>query len=228
MNTFQKNSVTKVKALGLLIKSYLLRLDFKSIVILGLAVALLLTNMCSSAVQTTHPTVKVDGKKYEQVSHKVDTVVVVKDTVIYRPGNAIYKRPLKPTTPPKGVNKDSIVKKYYAVNVYNDTIKLSNNQGYVSVADTISENKIIGRVWNAHTNVQTIRETTVLKELPKNQLYIGGVLGGDKIDPINYVGPAVLFKTKQDHIYVLGVGYGDNGTLSVQAGMFWKIRLSKN
>lgn len=207
------------------IKNFLLGLDFKSIVIIGLVIALLLTRMCSSGVQPDYPIVKVDGKKYEQVKHTVDTVTITKTTVVYRPGKVIYSQPLPPTDPPKDVNKDSIVKNYYGTTVYKDTIKLKDNQGYVSVTDTVSQNKIVGRLWNAHILTQTIHDTQIIKELPKAQVYVGGMLGGNKVDPINYVGPAFLLKTKQDHIYALGVGYGTNSTLSVQAGMFWKIKL---
>lgn len=207
------------------LKKFLSKLDFKTIIIIVLAALLLLTRMCSSGEQITNPIIKVDGKKYEQVQHKVDTVNIVKNTVVYRPGKVIYRQPLKPTTPPKDINKDSIVKNYYGVAVYKDTVKLKDNQGYVLVTDTVTQNKLIGRVWNAHIKTQIIHDTQIVKELPKTQVYIGGVLGGDRIDPINFVGPAVLIKTKQDCIYTVGIGYGDNGTISIQAGMFWKIKL---
>jgi len=209
------------------IKQILGKLDYKTAIILVLAGIILITRMCSSPVTPAYPTVKIDGKKYEQVQHKIDTVTITKTTVVYRPGKTIYSQPLKPTTPPKAIDKDSIVKEYYGVVVYKDTVKLKDDQGYVSVTDTVSQNKIVGRVWNAHTKTQIINDRTVIKELPRTQLYIGAVMGFDKVNVVNYAGPAILLKTKQDHIYSLGVGYSIAKGVSIQGGLYWKIKLRK-
>ena len=209
------------------IKNFLLGLDFKTLIIIGLVILLLLTRMCSSSPQTSSPVVKVNGKKYEQVQHKVDTVIVTKNTIVYRPGKTIYKQSLKYITPPNNIKKDSIIKNYYNIVVYKDTIKLKDNQGYVSVTDTITQNKIIGRLWKSHIVNQIIHDNNIIKELPKSQIYVGGILGGDKVNPINYIGPALLLKTKQNHIYTISAGYGNNKTLSLQGGIFWKIKLGE-
>jgi hypothetical protein len=209
------------------LKQLLSKLDFKTATIVALVALLLLTRMCSSPAPTNGNIVKVNGKQYEQVQHKVDTVTIVKTTTVYRPGKTIYAQPTKPTTPPKGINKDSIVKEYYGVMIYKDTLRLQDKQGYVSVTDTVSENKIVGRVWNAHINTQIIHDQTIIKELPRTQLYVGGIIGGDKVDLINCVGPAFIIKTKQDHIYSLGIGYNSNNNIAVQGGIFWKIKLHK-
>lgn len=209
------------------LKQILSKLEYKTLIIVILAVILLVVRMCSSGDQTSHPTVKIDGKKYEQVQHKVDTVVVTKNVVVYRPGKTIYSQPLPPTTPPTSIKKDSIVKQYYGVTVYKDTVKLKDNQGYVSVTDTVTQNKIVGRLWNAHINTTTIHDNNIVKELPKTQLYIGAVMGFDKANVVNFAGPSLLLKTKQDHIYSLGVGYSNTKALSIQGGIYWKIKLGK-
>jgi len=204
---------------------FLGKLDFKTYIILGLAIVLIIMRTCSSPTPDNGNIVKVKGKQYEQVQHKVDTVTIVKTTIVYRPGKTIYAQPAKPITPPKGINKDSIVKEYYGVLVYKDTVKLKDNQGYVSVTDTVSQNKIVGRVWNAHIKNQIIHDQTTIKELPRLQVYIGGIIGGSATDIISYMGPAIIVKTKQDHIYSIGAGYDSNNKLSVQGGIFWKIKL---
>lgn len=208
------------------IKKFLSSLDFKSIIILVLIFVLLLTRMCSSPTPNA-PTVKVDGKKYEVVKHTVDTVLVPHNTTVYKPGKTIYKETTIYVNVPSKINKDSIVKEYYGKVIYKDTLHLGKNEGYVSITDTVSQNKIVGRVWGNHINTTIIKDNTIVKELPRTQIYVGGMLGGDKSDPINFIGPAILVKTKQDHIYTLAAGYGDNGTLSVQVGLFWKIKLHK-
>ena len=208
------------------IKQILSKLDYKTLIIVVLAVILLITRMCSSPPTPPNTTtVKLDGKKYELVSHKIDTVYVPTVTIKYLPGKTIPQQHLKPTTPPANINKDSIVKDYYSTTVYKDTVKLKNNQGYVSVTDTVSKNKIVGRVWNAHINSTIIHDNSVIKDLPVTQVYIGGLMGFDKNSLINFVGPSLLLKTKQDHIYSLGVGYSSNKVLAVQGGIYWKIHL---
>ena len=105
----------------------------------------------------------------------------------------------------------------------------------VSVIDTISQNKILCRIFDAKVKDRTIKETTIVKELPKNQVYFGFDGGFNKADVVSHIGTGVMLKTKKDKIYQLGVGVakrtidGNNGTLSpyIGAGVYWKIKLKK-
>ena len=209
------------------IKDFVLGFDFKSLVILGLVILLLLTRMCASGDTTPTHTMKVDGKKYEVLKHTVDTVYVDNSTIEYKPGNIIYREAKVQGIIPADVDKDSITKDYYSTTVYKDTLKLKNKQGYIAVTDTISQNKVIGRIWDAHVTSSIIHDKTIVKELPKTQLYLGGVMGFDNKNLTNFAGPSFLLKSKKDHIYSLGVGYGTNQVLSLQVGMYWKLKLGK-
>ena len=82
--------------------------------------------------------------------------------------------------------------------------------GYVSIIDTIQKNNIFGRSYNAKVNQIIIRDTTILKEKLRNQVYVGGNLGVDNTGLFNYFGPSLLLKTKTDKIYNLGVGINNN------------------
>jgi hypothetical protein len=105
----------------------------------------------------------------------------------------------------------------------------------VAVTDTISQNKILGRTFNASVKQRTIKETTIVKELPKTQVYYGFTGGFNKEDVVSNVGTGLLIKTKSDKIYQIGVGVanrvtdGTNGTLSpyIGGGVYWKIKLKK-
>ena len=99
--------------------------------------------------------------------------------------------------------------------------------GYVSIIDTIQKNNIFGRSYNAKVNQIIIRDTTILKEKLRNQVYVGCNLGADNTGLFNYFGPSLLLKTKTDKIYNLGVGINNNKGISVQGGMYWKIKLKK-
>ena len=190
------------------IKNFLLGLDFKTLLILGLVIMLLVTRMYSPGNSTTPPTMKVDGKKYEVLKHTIDTVFITKKTTQYRPGAIIYKEAKVEGIVPPDVDKDSITKDYYSTTVYKDTLKLKNNQGYVSITDSISQNMIVGRLWDAHIISSIITDKTILKELPRTQIYLGGVLGFNSMDLINFAGPSIILKTKKDRIYSLGLFIG--------------------
>lgn len=210
------------------ILQFLKKLDLKSLLIIGLVIVILLMRACSGDNVNAKPeTINVNGRKYEVLDKKVDTVYITKDTVVYKPGETIYRD--KPINLPISPNVDSlaIIKDYYSAIVYRDTLHLSENMGYVSVTDTISQNKIIGRLWSAKLQKEIVHETTIVKEPARTQLYIGGTVGFDTKSPINFVGPTVMLKTKTDRVYLLSAGYGVNQRTIIQGGLLWKIKLRK-
>lgn len=209
----------------LILKGIWNKLDLKTILIIGLVIALLFTRMCSSP-STPGETVYVAGKPYAVIERIIDTIKVPHDTIIYRKGKDIYVHG-DPTTPPVDVNKDSIVKEFYTKYTYKDTLKLKDNLGTIYITDTVFKNKIKDRTFTANVVEKTINNTAIVKEKPKNQLYIGGVAGFNQTDIVNYVGPGLLFKTKLDKIYSIGIGVGTDKQVSVQGGLYWKIKLGK-
>lgn len=203
------------------------RLDLKTLLIIGLIIIVILMRACDSGVKAPGETMKIDGKKYEVLKRTVDTVKVKVPTIEYRAGKNIYSEtPIYVEVPAK-VDTASILKDYYAKRVYIDTLKLKDDLGYVIVNDTVHQNSLLGRMWNAQVNKTTIKEQIIVKELPRNQVYIGLVGGFDKKNIVNFAGPSLILKTKSDKIYSLGVGYSGDKTVSVQGGIYWKIKLTK-
>lgn len=210
-----------------MIKNFIAKVDLKTLLILALICALLLTRMCSSTHQPSQPIIKIDGKKYEVVKHTIDTVIINKTQTLYRPGKIIYTdRPIE-VKPPSIVDSLVVVNKYFSKIVYKDSLSLNDDGGLITVIDTVSQNMIIARQWKASIKQKIIHETTIVKELPKLQVYIGGVAGFDRANIVNFVGPSLIIKSKQDHIYSLGIGYGTQRTLSIQGGIYWKLRFKK-
>jgi hypothetical protein len=98
----------------------------------------------------------------------------------------------------------------------------------VIVIDTISKNKLQGRTWAATVKERLVKESVIVRELPKRQLYIGFDAGFDKADFIHSVGTGFLYKTKEDRVFKLSLGVDNrNNMISPFAsfGMYWKIRL---
>ena len=112
---------------------------------------------------------------------------------------------------------------------------MPDSLGTVSVIDTISQNKILGRTFNASVKQRTIKETTIVKELPKTKLFYGFEGGFNKADVVSHIGMGILLNTKTDKIFNLGIGVanrvvdGTNGGLTpyINGGVYWKIRAKK-
>jgi hypothetical protein len=201
--------------------------SFQNIIIVAL-ILFVLHKQCS--VKDKEITkIKVDGKNYELLKHKIDTVIVVKKEAKYIKGDDIYHETIveKKVEVPVYIKADSerIVKEYHTKVLYKDRLVLNDGLGIVEITDTISRNKIIGRKWNAQINERTITDTKIVKELPKNQVYIGaqGVVGNS----IVMVGPQLTFKTKKDNLYGVNFFLDANGNKYYGASVGWKIRLKK-
>ena len=201
--------------------------SFQNIIIIAL-VSFVLYKQCS--VKDKEITkIKVDGKNYELLKQKVDTVIVVKKVAKYIKGDDIYHETIveKKVEVPVYIKADSerIIKEYHSKVLYKDRLVLSDGLGVIELTDTISRNKIIGRKWNAQINERTITDTKIVKELPKNQVYIGaqGVVGNS----IVMVGPQITLKTKKDNLYGVNLFLDANGNKYYGASIGWKIRLKK-
>jgi len=182
-------------------------------------------------------TVRIDGKKYEVIKHDIDTFEVVKTKVVTKKGADIYHETIveKEVIIPAVVDTAALLKDYYSKVLYKDVLVLPDSLGTVAVTDTISQNKILGRTFDAKVKQREIKETLIVKELPKTQVYYGFTGGFNKADVVSNVGAGILVKTKKDKIYNLGIGVanrvtdGTNGTLSpyIGAGVYWKIKFKK-
>jgi hypothetical protein len=94
-----------------------------------------------------------------------------------------------------------IVNDYNKVKVYTDTLRI-NTDNYVYIQDTISQNKIFGRGYNAHFTEKTIVVTNDIYHKPKNELFIG--LIGDLRRFDNKIGAGIgLNYKKQKEAYTL-------------------------
>jgi hypothetical protein len=179
----------------------------------------------------------IAGKAYEVIKHEIDTVDIVKTKVVTKKGEDIYHETIveKEVLIPAIIDTAALLKDYYSKVLYKDVLVLPDSLGTVSVIDTISQNKILGRTFNASVKQRTIKETTIVKELPKTKLFYGFEGGFNKADVVSHVGMGILLNTKKDRIYNLGIGVanrvvdGTNGGLTpyINGGVYWKIRVKK-
>jgi hypothetical protein len=211
-------------------------LNLKNIAIAVLVVIVLLEYFNPGGVMPGKK-VFIAGKAYEVIKHEIDTIDIVKTKIVTKKGEDIYHETIveKEVIIPTIVDTQALLKDYYSKVLYKDTLVLPDSLGTVSLLDTISQNKILGRTFNASVKQRTIKETMIVKELPKTQVYYGLTGGFNKADVVSNVGAGFLVKTKKDKIYNLGIGVsnrvsdGTNGTLSpyIGGGVYWKIKLKK-
>jgi hypothetical protein len=210
-------------------------LNLKNIAIV-LLIVIVVFQQCGGNKTKTGEIVKVDGKKYELIKHEIDTFEIVKTKVVTKKGEDIYHETIKEVIIPTIVDTQALLQDYFAKNIYKDTLQLPDSLGTVSLIDTITQNKILGRIFNASVKQRVIKETTIVKELPKTQVYYGFTGGFNKVDVVSSIGAGALIKTKKDKIYQLGIGVvnkvgsdGTNGVLSpfINGGVYWKIKFKK-
>jgi hypothetical protein len=209
-------------------------LNFKNIAIAVLIIFVLLEWFNPGGVMPGKK-VFIAGKAYEVIKHDIDTIDIVKTKVVTKKGEDIYHETIKEVVIPTIVDTQALLHDYFAKNIYKDTLTLPDSLGTVSLIDTITQNKILGRTFNASVKQRTIKETTIVKELPKTKLFYGLEGGFNKADFVSSVGAGVLINTKKDKIYQLGLGVtnqttdGTNGgfTPYVRGGVYWKLKLKK-
>jgi hypothetical protein len=159
-----------------------------------------------------------------EVPVEVETIVEVEKPVPYAVHDTIQTL----------VDTNFIVTEYLnSKNVFINTYKFDKQQGSITIIDTISKNKIIGRKYT--TKITPIVDTLRIPEPFKRKIF-GGIEGGfNTPDFVSSIGVGVLINSKSDKIYNLGVGVnnttidGTNGVFTpyIKGGVYWKIKLKK-
>jgi hypothetical protein len=136
----------------------------------------------------------------------VDTVTVTKEFTKFTKGDKIpYK--ILDTIYKQNYDTTYIVKDYQQVKEFTDSIRQDSN--LFVIRDTISQNKIIGRSFQAKIQEKTITITNNIEHKPKSALYIG--FRSDIRQDMSKVNHniSLSFKTRQKGLF--SVGYGMSG-----------------
>jgi hypothetical protein len=104
--------------------------------------------------------------------------------------------------------------------------KPSGDLGFGILTDIISQNRIESREIDWYFKIPTVYNTTIVKELPKNEFYYGFGAGIDQTNGFNNLSGNILFKNKKQNIYGLNVGISNQlGEYKpfVGGSMYWKL-----
>ena len=187
--------------------------------------------------------INIDGEDFELLKQETDTVFVEKEVQVtkYVP-RYITKEVIKEVEIPVDVDSLAIIKDYFSRVTVTDTLNLNydfpkevtdslgqtppSSLGFGILTDVISQNRIESREIDWFFKIPTVYNTTIVKELPKNEFYYGFGLGVDQTNGFGNLSVNGLLKTKKMNIYGLNIG------LSNQAGqykpfvgtsLYWKI-----
>ena len=187
--------------------------------------------------------INVDGEDFELIKKEIDTVFVEKEIQVtkYVP-RYITKEVIKEVEIPIDVDSLAIIKDYFSKVTVTDTLNLDydfpkevtdslgqtppSSLGFGILTDVISQNRIESREIDWFFKIPTVYNTTIVKELPKNEFYYGFGVGVDQTNGFGNLSVNGLLKTKKMNIYGLNIG------LSNQAGeykpfvgtsLYWKI-----
>ena len=198
--------------------------NFLNLVVL-IVLAIVLFQTCGKPKEVVTPTIKRD------------TVWVHKDSTVYSRPQVVkteaYGIPIDRWNteylPDSNYSKlvvqyEAVVRELLAKNISVDSVKI-DSIGYVHVTDTVTKNLITGRSTHYNLKYPIVKETLIVPEKKRNQLYVGGLLQGARSNPVDGISTGALFKTKKDQIYGATAGINSRGQVQYGVQIYWKIKL---
>jgi hypothetical protein len=209
-----------------------LRNFWRELTIAGLVIIVIYLSNIFGNRNDEFETIRVNGEDYELLSQEIDTVVVEKEVKVteYVP-QTVYRTDTVQVQIPSDVDTTAILEDYFVSYTVIDTLKLDydfpdgvttesgtqpSTLGYGVLTDILSQNKIQSRKVDWTFQIPTIYNTTIVKELPKNEFYLGGSFGYNEEDVFGSAGLGLGWKTKKQRLLILegGVTNDTYGTLT--------------
>jgi DNA-binding Lrp family transcriptional regulator len=109
--------------------------------------------------------------------------------------------------------------------VYSDTIRVGS-YGYISVLDTVNENKLASRKIKENYNIPEVKETkTITRYLPPSRsLFVGGGINTSNSIGIRGIEAGILYKTKKESIFNIKAQVDLDGKPMYGFGYYTKIK----
>jgi hypothetical protein len=216
-------------------KNSSLNFNFKSLIdwkgLLLLVFILSITFFKCSNNENKGELIKIDKNYYKVIKKSTDSAYKKNKIVEYRSTKEIYTIITEFDTliQLKDIDTSSILKDYFTKIISIDTLKLKDSLGYVAVTDTITKNRILSRKYFAEINQLEIHDTTWLSEPKRDKMYVGVSAGMVRNQLPATLGVNLLYQTKHDKLYGVGVGLQNMNGVSpyINASMYWKLKLKK-
>ena len=161
-----------------------------------------------------------DTSKYRKVLEVHDTVYQQKTFTKYTKGKDIQSYIILTDTLPIH-DTIRIIEDYNTIKAYKDTINQDSNTFVIT--DTISQNKILSRSFEAKISQKTIVTKQVYVEKPTNALYLG--FRGDfrPLYDLQVLSPSVMLNAKNKALIGLSLDLYRNGSIGYSGSLYFKI-----
>jgi hypothetical protein len=175
------------------------------------------------AYESCHKTNKsedIDLSKYEKVKEVHDTVYQKTYRKTYIKGDSIpYVIIATDTTTIH--DTITVVKDYLTVKAYSDTIKQDSNIFVIN--DTISQNRIKSRSFEAKITEKTIYVKEFYAEKAKYRLFYG--IRGDfsQLNGLEVLSPGLMLNAKNKALIGLNLNINKNNNMSYSGSLYFKI-----
>jgi hypothetical protein len=110
---------------------------------------------------------------------------------------------------------------YMRIYAYSDTIKVDSNTFVIN--DTISQNKIQSRGFEAKITEKTILTTITKESKAKNSLYLGFRGDLSESNGLEVLSPGIVLNAKNKALIGLNVDLGLNRQIRYGLGVYFKI-----
>lgn len=114
-----------------------------------------------------------------------------------------------------------VLNDYMRIKVYSDTIKKDSNIFVVN--DTISQNRIISRGFNANLTEKTIILREYYASKPTNTLYLGIRGSYIPLNGLEVLSPSLMLGVKNKALIGLSVDINKNYNIGYSGGIYFKI-----
>ena len=114
-----------------------------------------------------------------------------------------------------------VLNDYMRIKVYSDTIRKDSNIFVVN--DTISQNRIISRGFNAKLTEKTIILREYYASKPTNTLYLGIRGSYSPLNGLEVLSPSLMLSVKNKALIGLSVDINKNYNIGYSGGLYFKI-----
>ena len=190
----------------------------KSTIITALVIIIILLSKCSGeggdvSIEVNEPTVVTETITI------TDTITVVEEKFIPKWRTKVVRDTVE-VQKVLEVDTLSILKDYFEKYVYLDTVQI-DTLGYVTILDTLSQNRILYR--KPTINIQIPTKTITLIEKKNEREYYAGLGVRTTMDRYTWMGLEGVIRSKKGNTFLIGFGTDNENNFSMGGSVHWKI-----
>ena len=190
----------------------------KSTIITVLVIIIILLSKCSGEggdvnLEVNEPTVVTETITI------TDTITVVEEKFIPKWRTKVVRDTIE-VQKVLEVDTLEILKDYFEKYVYLDTIPI-DTLGYVSIIDTLSQNRILYR--KPTINIQIPTKTITIVERENEREYYAGLGVRTTMNRYTWMGLEGVIRSKKGNTFLIGFGTDNENNFSMGGSVHWKI-----